>query len=400
MGEKIQYKRIFQMLKQEDLGFGTNQDPSGYVKIEVRENTGSMTLVVENLREAFGKFEYKVHLLMGKNENISIVSIGNINVQNNRGELFWEFNPLNVGMTGIPMNEFIAVAVVVDEKNQNNNSIICPLAGYKDKKIAWREKLADVINNNVSINTKEDIKEEFIVRKQNITREENSFLDALDSKSINEIEEINAIPDQVTEEAEGDITKKNEAELNEVFAIHENMKSCSEKDKVDCAYQGNLKGYNPCEHCNMHADRKNIPSAVTGMVSMEKLKENLTKCFEVYNPFGSKRRDYFWWKISNPVYLNNLLYQCNIRSPILFNPRVMMAHFKYRHIIFGIYTDNLRKREYLVCGVPGTYNKDENSPFGEMCKWVQLEGNKPKQGSFGYWLAYVDAKTGKLINTN
>jgi hypothetical protein len=86
-------------------------------------------------------------------------------------------------------------------------------------------------------------------------------------------------------------------------------------------------------------------------------------------------------------------------TPLLFNPAVMMSHFKYRHLLTGVYVERPKGREFIVCGIPGVNGIDE-TPFGEMCRWVQLEGYKPRYGSFGYWLVYIDPKTGKLFKLN
>ncbi len=162
--------------------------------------------------------------------------------------------------------------------------------------------------------------------------------------------------------------------------------------------------YNPCINCfacgmKTGMNRQQAPQmqAASDENSIEKLRKGLERYFEHCDPFGSKRRDYKWWKVNSPVYLNNILYQCGINSPLLFNPAVMMSHFKYRHLIIGIYTDRLRRRQYIVCGVPGVYSIDEK-PFGDMCMWVQLEGSKPKYGTFGYWLVYIDPMTGKFLS--
>ncbi len=126
------------------------------------------------------------------------------------------------------------------------------------------------------------------------------------------------------------------------------------------------------------------------------LKDELNKSFESYNPFKMKSKNFNWWKINSPGYLNNILFRNNIRTYLLFNPKVMLAHYKYRYIIFGIRLDRRSGKEYFICGIPGVYSIDEN-PFGSMGSWAQTEGYKPKYGAFGYWLIMIDPKTGKLI---
>ncbi len=131
-------------------------------------------------------------------------------------------------------------------------------------------------------------------------------------------------------------------------------------------------------------------------LNLPELKDELNKSFESYNPFRMKSKNFNWWKINSPGYLNNILFRNNIRTYLLFNPKVMLAHYKYRYIIFGIRLDRRSGKEHFICGIPGVYSIDEN-PFGSMGSWAQTEGYKPKYGAFGYWLIMIDPKTGKLI---
>jgi len=119
--------------------------------------------------------------------------------------------------------------------------------------------------------------------------------------------------------------------------------------------------------------------------------------FTKYNPFNTSRKDYIWWKIDSPAQLNNILYQCNIKTPLLFNPTVMNSYFRYKHLIAGIFIDSFRSREYLVCGIPGKSNEHEK-PFGNISKWVRAESNDPNLMLYGYWLIYTDINNGKLLN--
>ncbi len=135
---------------------------------------------------------------------------------------------------------------------------------------------------------------------------------------------------------------------------------------------------------------------IKGELDLPSLKEELDKSFEGYNPFNVKSKSFRWWKINSPGYLNNILFRNNIKTYLLFNPNVMLAHYKYRYIIFGIRVDKRSGKEYFICGVPGVYSIDEN-PFGDMGSWSQLEGYRPKYGAFGYWVIRINPRTGKLI---
>jgi hypothetical protein len=150
----------------------------------------------------------------------------------------------------------------------------------------------------------------------------------------------------------------------------------------------------PCSTCRISHNGSPAESQPSG--DLEQLQKDLDDSFEASDPFRSRRSDYKWWRVTNPVNLNNILYQNNIRSPLLFNPAVMMAHYKYKHLIIGIFTHR-NGRRYVVCGVPGMHMVDMK-PFGEMNTWVQAEGNRLKYGAFGYWLVYIDPENGKIMN--
>ncbi len=171
---------------------------------------------------------------------------------------------------------------------------------------------------------------------------------------------------------------------------------------TDCVYlNGNLcdafvKNENSCDPCKSCSIRHGeTPAEARPSGDLERFTEELDKNFETSDPFHSRRRDYKWWRVTNPVNLNNILYQNNIRSPLMFNPAVMMAHYKYRHLIIGIFTHK-NGRKYVVCGVPGMHMVDMK-PFGEMNTWVQAEGSRLRYGAFGYWLVYIDPENGKIM---
>lgn len=145
----------------------------------------------------------------------------------------------------------------------------------------------------------------------------------------------------------------------------------------------------------MHKKQEQRSKPAAGNVTL--LKDEFDRYFELSDPFHSRRSDYLWWRVTNPVNLNNLLYQCDIRSPLLFNPVVMMAHYKYGHLIIGIFQHKETQKQYVVCGVP-SMNMVDGKPFGEMSRWVQAEGSRPRYGAFGYWLVYINPDDGKILS--
>ncbi len=126
------------------------------------------------------------------------------------------------------------------------------------------------------------------------------------------------------------------------------------------------------------------------------LAECLDRNFLRADPFKVRRRDYRWWRIDDPAHLNNVLLECDIRTSVLFNPNLIMAHHMHKYLIAGIYSDRISLRDYFVCGIPGEWNA-RDKPFGEYCRWVQTEAGRPGKGFMGYWLVYFDLMSGKYL---
>jgi hypothetical protein len=478
---RSKFQRTFLIFNQEDKGFGAGQDPSGYVKIEVRGNKGKLFASLQNINEEHGKLIYKLYLIRCASGKAYAACAGKIPISNRKGELNWEFDAENVGMTGIQIEKFDVYAVIVEYIGRENTGVTCPLAAYKKGKIAWRNAFKEMLYASQSFTSmppaqniaspaksqtpqikdepEHELLEEKAKSKIQAPLVESKYIAPENKPEFNipaEAEkkfnmypgiietEQEAKPPQEKAEIveESNPAKEIECEEKEVLKADKEVKpghtmqiessvymdeagnikynevtsggmsiNCLPGFKNVCPmYQNNIGPNavtNPCAGCmsagsqtgqaapdtNVNAS---VPPAGTGDVDINKLMNDFDMFFERDDPFKSKRSDYKWWKVSNPVQLNNILYQNNVRSSILFNPSLMMAHFKYRHLIIGFYIDKFRRREYMVCGVPGAFNVDER-PFGNMCRWVQLGGNRPRYGAFGYWLVYIEPKTGKLL---
>jgi hypothetical protein len=432
---KSRYHRNFLIFNQEDSGYGSGHEPTGYAKIEVKDGRGKITVSVQNLKEeqgggfGTGRLGYNVYILRCDDEQVCPIFIGPIPLNRNKGELEWGFDPENVAKTGNSIEKFNVIAVIAKRKESISSSIKCPLAAYKEKKINWKDKVKVLLDEtkpvreeiDKEIDEKLDIYSKFqggleskhkdyegVKPADTLRMDDGKNLEYHKSFNIDKkstYENLNQFDNDyssanIYKESETP-SKKSDSEGIE-FDEKNNIPGCTYNGE-GCPQQAGTMGYNPCINCfannmnNIVQPDTDSEQSKSTEGSMERLKRNLDKYFEISDPFGSRRKDYKWWKVGNPVYLNNILYQCNIKTPLLFNPLVMMSHFKYRYLIIGIYTDKIRRREYIVCGVPGVYEMDEK-PFGDMCRWVQLEGNRPKYGAFGYWLVYIDPKTGNFLS--
>lgn len=442
------------IFSQEDSGFKYQSNPGGYVKIDTKDGTVRLTCNVSNLRQDI-KLDYAFYVL-NLDKNLYWHKVGILPVKNGKCELVKEYKTLEVD--GLRLDSINIAIVVAEYKNENMGMIQCPLAAYKNGKIEWRSKfrnelmnsmknnLQNVIHNsmknnpqNVMQSLKDEVsndalyKEEYknmkgdVCKKEAVDEKEETIKKAnkninIDDKKIedkkiedvenyfgnngyisydnsyynfiNEIKHNNDISDSFNS-AHNDIEnlEKNEVKQENQY-IKETEDSKDKKEVKGFPKYGNYYCVNSNSNNQMDENETVSNGSISGL-----LINKLEKCFEKYNPFNTNRTDYKWWKVISPIHINNILYQFNIKVPVLFSPGVLASHFKYRHLILGVYEDESKEKQYVVCGVPGSHWVDEN-PFGELSRWVQVEGNEEKYGAFGYWLIYINLKTGKFVNVN
>ena len=128
-----------------------------------------------------------------------------------------------------------------------------------------------------------------------------------------------------------------------------------------------------------------------------KIGEKFDEYFQKVDPFGTGRRDYEWWWVNNPVFLNNILYDFKIKSPLIFKPEIMDSQFKYKHIIVGIFHDATSDESYFIYGIPGNMDYDK-APGGIHSVWIKAGFDFQGTNTFGYWLIYFEPYSGNIIN--
>lgn len=356
MSESNKYLREYFILENLYNAATHKNDAAGYIKIEIKNNNARLFSVIQNLKKENKDSDAVLYVI--KNKSIfHFARIGRYEYKNNNFEIAALFDSRNILESKLNYNE-VSMFVVVEE---NSKGEIC---SRKNCLIALREQKTEV--NNVI--------EKLIAQQKS-------------SKISQNIENSNNINNN-------EIRKHNEQKQ----IYKEDMKTEQFQQKVPGIKQTvvnySAKSEIPQTEENEHPDFLSVSEVAW---DIDRLIDCCNKFFEKTEPFGVSRKDYSWWKVNSTVNLNNILFQCNIKTPILFNPLVMVAHYKYKHLIVGVYCDKARKKEFLVFGIPGYYNVDER-PFGEMCLWVGTNTLKLQENNFGYWLVYIEPKSGKFVS--
>ncbi|HZK70039.1 MAG TPA: hypothetical protein VFD03_00785, partial [Clostridia bacterium] len=144
-------------------------------------------------------------------------------------------------------------------------------------------------------------------------------------------------------------------------------------------------------------DKTDMDKRDIDKIDVDKIGEKFDEYFQKVDPFGTGRRDYEWWWVNNPVFLNNILYDFKIKSPLIFKPEIMDSQFKYKHIIVGIFHDANSDESYFIYGIPGNMDYDK-APGGLHSVWIKAGFDFQGNNTFGYWLIYFEPYSGNIIN--
>lgn len=309
---------------------------------------------------------------------------------------------VRLDIRGIKGNVIISVENLGDVKSTSEVYL------YKDK--ANKIKLGDINNKKGMIkkiltfgsnNAIEDYNVCAVVRNGKIALYSNLF----NATSIENIKKL----DESDEDSIAQIN--NMEEFEEVLKFeksHETIETnekCETQEETQEEVKEEVK-----EETIVNADETKAENEPIELLKYKnKLHENLYNILKDYNtvePLSVKIKDFHWWYIPyDELGIKNgfLPYYNQIVSsyyPYPMSNRVTTCSGlmkKYGHYIFGIYKENDDIVKFIY-GVPGEFTKEEQ-PYKGITGFKNWSyGNKENKKESGYWLAFVNPKTGEITD--
>jgi hypothetical protein len=106
------YSRYFIILQEEQKGYGLDTDkaPSGYAKLEVRNNRSKISYYVQNLKKDRGP--YYMILITEQPDPKKLINLGRLNIDDNgRADVNFDYDMNNIAGTNIAMDKIVGAAV-------------------------------------------------------------------------------------------------------------------------------------------------------------------------------------------------------------------------------------------------------------------------------------------------
>ncbi|HBA04142.1 MAG TPA: hypothetical protein DCW51_09480, partial [Clostridium sp.] len=112
MPSRKSYNRFFIILQEDQKGYGldSNKTPSGYAKLEVRNDKAKASYYAQNLKKQKGPY-FMILIVQGNNGN-ELINLGRINIDDGgKADVSNEFNANNLVNTNIGMNKVQGAAI-------------------------------------------------------------------------------------------------------------------------------------------------------------------------------------------------------------------------------------------------------------------------------------------------
>lgn len=384
------------------------QDKSkGYVRLDIRGIKGNILVSVENLGDARTTSEVYLY-----KDRMNKLKLGNIN--NKKGMLkrmltfgnnsaIEDYNVcavVNKNKIVMYSNLFNATSLEQIKKLEVEESNTEAENEEKTKKV--ENKILETaeesdISEDTSIAEEPEALDEAIIISESKVEEETSIVQEPEITEENNI----AQEPEIAEDASflGEIETKEKDESNDAYD-DTRVKKTTVSSAVNIAE--NLKRAEYSEETEKAEETVQAQSRKHRNKFDESL-YNVLKEYKQIQPLSVKIRNLCWWYIpydETGVRNGFLPYYSQIISsyyPYPMSSRVTTCSSllkKYGHYIFGIYKED-EKIARFVYGIPGEFTRAEQ-PYKGITGFKNWSyGNEDNNDKYGYWLAFVNPKTGE-----
>lgn len=393
----LSYERKFLFLSPADKGyeFTIGKIPKGHIEIEKKKNKLNFKVFVENLKE----MEYQIQLFDSQDESITLGYL--LVEEQGKGQASYQTDVENMMGSKKSWNDFDILILRPLEKQPVGK---IPLVGWLK---GTKRQIPILKEEQKSSSQSKSIKQEDQESSEPIIEQKQEKI-SQPSLQEREQEQENTKKEDLVQESENisiGFYPKASSEILYKEEEREELKKDSlmtEKDtieKIDPEEKQSMK------EGNEENEKRNLESSCYYInENLDKIETILTPC----TPFDPPLKNHKWWKITGQ---EEVLEQFYLFFNGFFVP-LMYPYMKYRNIgeiykkkynykLFGMVCDekNVKNHlKYYVYGIPGRLCIQEQPFQGNtgFLYWHPAKYYKKEKGAMGYWLLYVDSKTGSI----
>ncbi|NLH57914.1 MAG: hypothetical protein GX461_00660 [Clostridiales bacterium] len=427
----INFHRSFVMLKTLDKGYGytSGKDASGYIKLEIRKSFARLYLYLQDLRVIDKKIEAYDLFLVSNQPACEPLRLAPITPdKEGKFELTMNFNSYNIRDSGYGFEEFKGLAIVHRVKD-DPGYIGIPLVGQIDKHIGFdwrgdiRGRFARLYGASISAPVDYNSFDE--------TEKDDGLVDLI-TDLWDQVEREKASQEQYPQDQaiQADSSSENQAigQVDQKKVLPDIAGIGQEEAPVDLGNELGMKGERPDPYYTGFLDPASLESSpyeqkasdpagkeysTLGLDPEEKDQDPFKGQYQAQqDPYKEKATGLSYWDRVKD-YFNDLFNKHRKICPFdnagdedwirIDHIDNWAMHFRgpryyYRPSVASIdhYLVGLRRQEgrvrYLMYAIPGLYSPIPPMSIHGLSKWLPLKGGYGR----GYWILFIDAKTGEI----
>lgn len=390
MASNSRLYRNFIILQEDERGYASTDDKSlsGYSKIEAKGDNCKISFYAQNLRKDDGK--YSMMLICCKKDDKKIVDLGKLNISDSgKGDCTKEYNVDNIGGLDISVDKisgaaigkykdgmpiFVMCGFLNGEQPCENWKHLNVIKAKEGKEVVKKEEKKMQYKQEKKHDKDESYKEEKKHDKNDLQLENNEDNNMFDKES--NITEVNAINETNV--------------INETNIVNDNVINAGiSKENL----RGKFEEYEEFIEENKEFDPNNC-----------KIRGSVGEYFEAIVEGFERVQDQFkeikyckWYKV--PV--NDLYEMCNMSNynkyTLAYYPMLNYYPYikKYGYFMLGYKCDSKGNLKYIVYGIPGKKDKNEQPYDGRTGFVTWVNGNE--KDNIGCWLMFYDYKNSTVV---
>ncbi len=333
------------MLNESQQGFGKDGKPTGYVRIEIKNDMVKVLVHTQNIVVIEKNKSLEANLLSSNKKDAKPFSLGKLALSQNGGDLIYGFNIKDLARVGQEVSSIDTAVIVLKGTDKSAEKVSFPLAGFKNGEWDYK-KVFDSIKASNEKNTEDKVEKMNEAKKTDKTVQ----TDKVTGKDI----EI-----QTDKTLEPEITIKSDKDRD--------MRKAEGTDSLEA---GNQKE--------------------------KELKHTLSDYPACERPFACGDLGYSWHNIDNLKFILENEYSNERIMYLMYNYNVMNAIYRYNHFLFGIDNCSTNESRRIAFAVPSRYGIEPNpliyaQPYA---RWIAKNGEKTVAGALGYWMVVIDTQNG------
>lgn len=356
-----QYSRVFVTLIQDRAGYGQrSREPSGRAIIEVKDGRGKVMLTVQELK---GEIVYKTYIVSSTHGSIA-VKMGSLCAdERGKAELKWDFDPIDVEQTGITIDEFDAVTVIVQSKTEN----AWVLTGYRNGEVRFKDKFNEAVKREKAIIENQAVPEP---EPMETPLDNETLFKPMEMFAEDEFAEKEYEKDELEEMSESEIVSESEiASESEIIPKPEIVSELEIAPELEIVHETEeIPAVKPesqepplDEQIKFQSVAQKFDKELETLESLmheEKENESKLELDKIMNsnaamsPFKTGFEEVKWVKIA----LRELTHLPSNCWKMMYDPYVNLMFNRYKHIMLGAYVDRPR----FILALP-----DELDPWRE-----------------------------------